>query len=332
MNLYKSIEYDFEDKIIDYLKSIGVDTSKIDPKTLATSIDLLAKKSTPVEKIIFLVNHYFAKEKIIFAFRHNVSTIFHSYHHHDFYELIYIVEGKGELFVDEKKYLLKKGDMAFVPPNTLHKLIVESDEENLRCIMNFDEKYLKSLSSPNTDLTRFLDILNKRNTNLISFSNVDHKRLLSLFNRLNNNYLSRDYGDDLRVKLTLTDIFLKINSCAIEEEDSTIISGFNENSLVTKAIEFIDKNYQNKITLEKISEYLCMSVSRISHLFKEETGLSIIEYTIKKRLLLAKKMLLEGESTSKIADSLGFSSLPSFYKQFKKEFKITPKEFLIYSK
>ena len=103
MNLYKSIEYDFEDKIIDYLKSIGVDTSKIDPKTLATSIDLLAKKSTPVEKIIFLVNHYFAKEKIIFAFRHNVSTIFHSYHHHDFYELIYIVEGKGELFVDEKK-------------------------------------------------------------------------------------------------------------------------------------------------------------------------------------------------------------------------------------
>ena len=113
--------------------------------------------------------------------------------------------------------------------------------------MNFDEKYLKSLSSPNTDLTRFLGILNKRNTNLISFSNVDHKRLLSLFNRLNNNYLSRDYGDDLRVKLSLTDIFLKINSCAIEEEASTIISGFNENSLVTKAIEFIDKNYQNKL-------------------------------------------------------------------------------------
>ena len=41
-------------------------------------------------------------------------------HHHDFYEVIYVMEGEFSSLVDNRTYHLKKGDFLLIPRNVMH--------------------------------------------------------------------------------------------------------------------------------------------------------------------------------------------------------------------
>ncbi|MBD9758576.1 helix-turn-helix domain-containing protein, partial [Enterococcus faecium] len=58
------------------------------------------------------------------------------------------------------------------------------------------------------------------------------------------------------------------------------------------------------------------------------TGFTFHQYVMKKKLIYAKHLLREYRSSSAVYSKSGFSSYPHFLKAFKREFGITPKEFL----
>jgi mannose-6-phosphate isomerase-like protein (cupin superfamily) len=50
-------------------------------------------------------------------------------HKHQFHtEHVYILEGEGEMLLGEKQLKVKKGDILFIPKNTIHSLKVTSKE------------------------------------------------------------------------------------------------------------------------------------------------------------------------------------------------------------
>ncbi|MFB3778245.1 MAG: helix-turn-helix domain-containing protein [Bryobacteraceae bacterium] len=71
-----------------------------------------------------------------------------------------------------------------------------------------------------------------------------------------------------------------------------------------------------------------VSVSRLSHLFKGETGTSLAAYVRGKRLKwAAETLLLSTLSVKEIALAAGFRSTSHFVHQFRREFGVTPRLF-----
>ena len=123
-------------------------------------------------------------------------------------------------------------------------------------------------------------------------------------------------------------LFLLVNKLIKEHNTQTksIIEQKNED-MVRKITNYLDENYTENITLEKISKIMHISVSHISHLFKRETGLSPMQYVIHRRIGQAQTLLAETDLPIKqIEEQLGFDSSCHLTSMFKKYVGISPRE------
>jgi len=98
--------------------------------------------------------------------------------------------------------------------------------------------------------------------------------------------------------------------------------------IIRKTREFIRANYKKKIKLIDISKAIYLSPYYLSHIFKRETGVTLMEYLAKVRIEEA-KYLLENTplNTTRIAFEVGYSDQSYFCKVFKKIEGIPPYDY-----
>lgn len=97
---------------------------------------------------------------------------------------------------------------------------------------------------------------------------------------------------------------------------------------VVLCVNYIYENLHKKITVNDLAEHTGLNASYLSRLFKNETGVSISEYVITKKIAAAKSMLkYTDKSISEIAETLAFSSQSHFTKTFGAHEGVTPKKY-----
>ncbi|MDC9719892.1 MAG: helix-turn-helix domain-containing protein [Gammaproteobacteria bacterium] len=103
------------------------------------------------------------------------------------------------------------------------------------------------------------------------------------------------------------------------------ISPYGWPNSLQQVASLMENNIDEPLSLSEISEYAGLGKRQIQRLFKVYIGISPSIYYLEKRLNYAHKLLFESEFTvEKIAIRSGFSSLPSFYKCYKKRFGLPP--------
>lgn len=105
---------------------------------------------------------------------------------------------------------------------------------------------------------------------------------------------------------------------------------YSEKFDIDKVIEYMNQNYEEKITIEKLAQIVKMSESNFIRLFKKETKVTPIEYLIKLRLDKAKKLLRSGTKTiTETALQCGFNSASHFSSCFRKQYGNSPTEYRV---
>ncbi len=101
---------------------------------------------------------------------------------------------------------------------------------------------------------------------------------------------------------------------------------------IRKCMAYINKHLHKKINVKDLAAECMLSEDYISHLFKKEVGENLSNYILKQKLELSKTLLFEDFDSSKISYTLGFCSQSHFISAFKKEYGITPGEFVTISR
>ncbi len=97
---------------------------------------------------------------------------------------------------------------------------------------------------------------------------------------------------------------------------------------VERAKDFIQRNYDKKISLEDVAQKVCLSAKYFSRVFKEQTDLSFSRYKMQVKVEKAKELLENTEyRVGQIANKLGYENLESFIQIFKKITKLSPLEY-----
>jgi len=121
------------------------------------------------------------------------------------------------------------------------------------------------------------------------------------------------------------DLMTLIVNYIFEVEDKIIfLKKSNYSPIVSKALNYIENNYNDRVYIKDIANYACVSKYHFEHIFKKETGSTFIDYINNFRVSKAKAMLIKKDISSVCYDS-GFNSLSHFYKLFKRYTGTSPK-------
>ena len=100
----------------------------------------------------------------------------------------------------------------------------------------------------------------------------------------------------------------------------------HKKKLVKTVIRYLDENYNQNITLDILAARVYLSRSYLAHIFKQETGSTIMEYLILKRVKEAKRLLATTDlPIAVVANKVGYQDFSYFGRIFKKRTGCTPK-------
>ena len=97
---------------------------------------------------------------------------------------------------------------------------------------------------------------------------------------------------------------------------------------LNQIIQYIDRHYNERITLEQLAQRIHISKSYLTRRFRQFTGETVVTYINKLRLQYARERLINTDlNISEIAWDVGFESPKYFHRVFKKETGLSPAEF-----
>ncbi|WP_145409892.1 helix-turn-helix transcriptional regulator [Paenibacillus xylanexedens] len=97
---------------------------------------------------------------------------------------------------------------------------------------------------------------------------------------------------------------------------------------VAQTVQYLDMNYMKPIRLDELADVAGYSTSHLSLLFKERTGLSLVEFLIRKRISSAKELLVSTGMTIKdVAEQVGYKDVYYFSRLFRKHAGDSPMQY-----
>ena len=268
-------------------------------------------------------------------------------HAHDYYECYLFLEGDVTMEIFKKNssdgenspkknsheaaaaaetYKMTPGDLMIVPPGVKHHAIMHESEQNYRrFVFWISRDCCNSLLSESVDYMYLMQKAEAFHKYIYHLAPSQFHLVESKFLRLLEEISQNRYGADTFQHICLCDLILTINRIIYDEDHSH--TGSDELSLFQSIISYVEENLEDQLSLDDIAGKFFVSKYYVAHLFKDTLGVSLHQYIIKKRLSECRDAITSGEPITSAYERFGFRDYSSFFKSFKKEYGMSPKEY-----
>ncbi len=248
-------------------------------------------------------------------------------HHHDFFEIFFLLSGDVTYTIESKLYKVSPGDILLISPRELHQLHIEAEREVYeRYVLWVDPRAIRRLSTRGADLMSCLDPAAPGFRHRLHMTPEEQRRIMDLIGRLYGELQEGGFGGELMPECMLVQLLVEINRIAqrsgAAQEDPAAGS-----QVVSRVVEYISAHYGEELTLESLAEQFYVSKYHLSHEFARLVGTSVHKYIMKKRLLMARALMAQGVKPSHVWAECGFGDYTGFYRAFKTEYGVTPREY-----
>lgn len=242
-------------------------------------------------------------------------------HWHTESELILVIEGSIKIGIQNEIYHLKQNDFILINSNEVHNFN-STNEKNLLLVLQFNPKNYLSLC-PKLD-----KILFKCNSSLSTIEKCDiiryhiAKIVFEFTKKLNGYQFVIASEINLLIKDIIRNFEYTIKDMAYFSTDEITLAK------IQNILEFINKNFTRKISLQEIAEKEKYSTTYLSKFIKKNLGISFYDYLQKIRMNSACSLMIYSDSLlTEIAYQCGFPNYKSFYLLTKKIYGCTPEEY-----
>lgn len=246
-------------------------------------------------------------------------------HTHDYYEFYLFLEGDLDLEISGHARPLHPGDMVLVPPGVSHHALMHSsDRPYRRFVLWVSQEYVARLLKESPDYVFLMQRAATSGRCYYHFHEAEFSSIQSRLIRLLEEFHSNRYGRNAAVYLALNDLLLYMNRI-IYEREHPVVSGSGD--LMQEITLFIDEHLTEDLSLDVLANHVCLSKYYIAHYFKDSLGISIHQYITKKRLQSCSEAIASGSDITRTFDEYGFRDYSSFYRMFRKEYGMSPREY-----
>ena len=245
-----------------------------------------------------------------------------SYHYHDFHKVIIFLSGKAAYHIEGKSYYLKPWDILLVNRHAIHKPEIDFSVPYERFVLWIRDD-IKS-----TELLRCFQKAIDRSYNLIRLDSDSQEKLKQLLYELEAALKDEKFGSELLGSALFTQFMVYVNRIFLEKQYIYDARSYSSDSQIEELLRYINHNLTEDLSIETLARKYYLSKYHMMRKFKEETGYTIHNYIISKRLLLARTKISEGTPILTAAQLSGFSDYTTFSRAYKKQFGTAPSQML----
>ncbi len=284
---------------------------------------------------------------------------------HNSHELLYLREGKIDLVLGSETVTLTKGAVVVIRPLVRHKLVIKSGKADMlnlyfgfvhdtsdleltkesrktnKTVQGKSNNAGPSVSIPGSlakiSLESFLKFadLGVTEDNEITrqpffvIKGNEKKEINQLAERIVIEDSENRFAKDLMIHTLSVELMVTLaRAIRGEWEESLRVKNGKAKELVAIAKQYMDENFDQGITVSEAASYVFLSQGYFTRAFRDDTGISPMNYLMKKRIEKACKLLQNNEiKVSAISLQSGFSSPQRFNVAFRKQMGMTPMEY-----
>lgn len=279
------------------------------------------------ESALLKIKKGYLNEDFRFFHLKDKKTEEHSFHYHDFNKIVVFISGNATYAIEGKYYKLRPWDILFVGSNELHKPIIDPNEYYERIIIWVNTDFLTSHSSDDGNLLACFESTREEKNNLFRI-NADNLNLIkdTLFS-LEKEIRDRGFGGKLLQNTIFLQLMVYLNRLILRTKAKKDEKDIQYDERIVNILSYINENLGSDLSIDDIALRFYINRYYLMHNFKDQTGYTLHNYILQKRLAKAAALIRKGLQIAYVSEQCGFRDYSSFVRAFKKSFGLPPKQY-----
>ncbi|MFK0521076.1 helix-turn-helix domain-containing protein [Paenibacillus illinoisensis] len=246
-------------------------------------------------------------------------------HLHDWHEIIYVYRGQGTIFIDTGLEDMQTGDLFIIPGNTVHRALPDEINPVTSSALFFSPGLLTAAAGGSASvLLSLFERCRRRRVYKRHLTPEEQAKVTAFIEEIHAEFQMENQLSAHAALLHLQLLLIFLERLEDAGPARTVHSNSGP-SWLSATLSNIDDKLRSGLSLSELALQAAVSPAHFSRAFKKYTGMTLTDYALARRVIMAKEHLLRNDDTmASVADACGFESLPHFYRQFKKITGTTP--------
>ncbi len=244
-------------------------------------------------------------------------------HSHNCLEIGYCFQGSGVFLVDDEILSFGAGDCSIIFPGQKHIASSSKADPSLWHFVMIDVKLL--IKCLPRELAAGLNKMKDRRPNVPNLINtISYPHMCMMIQLIVEQLASKGVQYKNTVKMLTLSLLYRLSEMDILENKKMENGKYDA---IAPALNYISNSYAEQISLKKLAHMCSLSESTFRRSFKEIMGTSPMEFVHEIRIKVSTQLLREGRySVNQIAMTVGYETLSSFNRQFRKIRGVSPSQ------
>lgn len=244
------------------------------------------------------------------------------WHYHTFHKIIAFVSGSASYGIEGRSYRLQPGDLILVSSGCIHRPEAAPGAPYERMILYISPEFLRSNSTPSCDLETCFSLAGTK-FDFVVRPGVRKKELLDTLYDLRAACSAQDFGKELLSKALFWQFLVQLTRGMREDAFQYAQPGAQDEKIVA-ILRYLNAHLTEPVSIDALAAQFYISKYYMMRRFRAETGYTIHNYLVTKRLMLARELIADGVPVTQACYQCGFGDYSAFSRAYRKLFSCSP--------
>lgn len=244
------------------------------------------------------------------------------WHYHTFHKIIVFLAGSASYGIEGRSYLLQPGDMVLVSSGCIHRPEAAPGAPYERIILYISPEFLRQNSTQDCDLETCFSLAETQ-FDFVVRPGARKKELLDILYALARACAEPDFGQALLSRALFWQFLVQL-SRGMRAHDLQYAQPGAEDEKIVAILRYLSAHLTENISIDDLAARFYISKYYMMRRFRAETGYTIHNYLVTKRLMLARELISGGMPVTQACYACGFGDYSAFSRAYRKQFSQPP--------